>query len=274
MPVCCSKDEQDTMTSPFSAQARIALVTAGAGGLGRATVAALLEQGMRVIAADVDQAGLDTLRDVYHTPALHTIRGDLTKPADVARIVAVAGELGGLHVLVNSVGSTCGGGVRDLALERWQRMFDLNLTSVLLTIQAALPLLEATSGDRVILNISSTLAAVADPTTLAYGAFKAGLEQLTRSLALELAPHGIRAIALAPGPVAATAGEAAYDSATFARLNPLGRFATAEEIGAMLAWLASPAATYITGTTIRVDGGDSTLGAGWGPLQSLIGANE
>jgi NAD(P)-dependent dehydrogenase (short-subunit alcohol dehydrogenase family) len=130
-------------------------------------------------------------------------------------------------------------------------------------------MLERGDGDRVIVNISSTLATVADPETLAYSTFKAGLEQLTRALALELAPAGIRAVAVAPGPVSATGGEADYDTPDFARLNPLGRFATVEEIAGVVGFLASPAATYITGIVLRVDGGDSALGAGWGPLLAL-----
>jgi NAD(P)-dependent dehydrogenase (short-subunit alcohol dehydrogenase family) len=253
---------------------RIALVTAAAGGIGQATVRHLLASGLLVVAADRDAGALQTLRSACPEAALHTIVGDMTSEADVARAVALAAQLGDLAVLVNGVGSACSSSLRDLTLAEWQRLFALNLTSVFLCVRAALPLLETSSGDRVIINISSTLAQVADPQTLAYGAFKAGLEQLTRALALEVAPKRIRALALAPGPVAATGGEAAFETDAFARLNPLGRFANVDEIGALIAFLASPAAAYISGTTIRVDGGDSALGAGWGPLQALLRAQQ
>jgi NAD(P)-dependent dehydrogenase (short-subunit alcohol dehydrogenase family) len=181
----------------------------------------------------------------------------------------VVAGLGDLHALVNGVGSACSGGLRDLNVNDWQRKFDLNLTSVLLCSQAALPLLEQRVGDRVIVNLSSTLARVADPDTLAYGAFKAALEHMTRSMALELAPQNIRVVAVAPGPVAATGGEAAWEQERYVRLNPLCRFATADEIAGIIAFLLSPAACYITGTTISVDGGDSALGIGWGTFNRL-----
>jgi NAD(P)-dependent dehydrogenase (short-subunit alcohol dehydrogenase family) len=248
---------------------RIAVVTAAAGGIGQAIVRELLAQQHTVFALDYDHAALKRLSDKNSNDQLHPILCDATKPSAVAEAFKQIGQQGMLHVLVNGVGSTCSGGLRDLTVERWQYMFDLNLTSVLLCTQAALPLLETTPGDRVVVNISSALATVADHTTLAYGAFKAGLEQLTRSLALELAPLGARALAVAPGPVSETGGEATFDTVENTQLNPLARFATTKEIAALVGWLASPAATYITGTTIRIDGGDSALGIGWGPLLAL-----
>jgi NAD(P)-dependent dehydrogenase (short-subunit alcohol dehydrogenase family) len=253
---------------------RIAVVTAAAGGIGRATVRHLLAQQLPVVAVDRDAAALDALHASLNGQALLTIVGDMTSEQDVKHVFATAADQGHLAVVVNGVGSSCSSSLRDLTLADWQHLFALNLTSVFLCVRAALPLLEATSGDRVIVNISSTLAQVADPETLAYGAFKAALEQLTRALALEIAPKGIRAIAVAPGPVAATGGEASFETAEFARLNPLGRFATVDEVAAVIAFLASPAAAYMTGTTIRVDGGDSALGAGWGPLQTLLAGKD
>jgi len=246
------------------------MVTAAAGGIGRAVTQQLLARNVSVVAVDIDQTALDRLGNEVNSAALRLVQGDMTSADDVERVFDMAAGLGDLHVLVNGVGSQCGSSLLDLTPSTWQRMFELNLSSVFLATRAALPSLKRATGDRVVVNISSTLAAVADPTTLAYGAFKAGLEQFTRSLALELAPDGIRALAVAPGPVTATAGEAAYDSPEFTRLNPLGRFATAEEIGEIIAFLASPAAAYMTGVVVRVDGGDSALGVGWGPLQTLL----
>jgi 3-oxoacyl-[acyl-carrier protein] reductase len=272
---------------------RIAIVTAAGGGIGRAVVRRLLAQNMIVVAVDRDQATLDALAAEHSVAlaapatkrdrrvvreqeadrsaaALHLQQGDLTDPAQVERIFRAAGELGPLHVLVNGVGSACSSALADLSLDEWRRLFDLNLTSVLLCTQAALPLLRAAEGDRVIVNLSSTLATVADPDTLAYGMFKAGLDQWTRSLALALAPDRIRVVAVAPGPVSQTGGEAAFDSPRFAQLNPLGRFATPAEVAALIGFLTTPDASFISGAILRIDGGDSALGAGWGPLLGLI----
>lgn len=251
-------------------QRRVALVTAAGGAIGAAIVRELLTQDMEVVAVDLDSAALAALTAEIGCTSLRTIPGDLTDEQDVARIFGTLAPSQPLHVLVNGVGSICDGGIRTLSLADWRQKFDLNLTSVFLATRAALPFLEATAGDRVIINISSTLASVADPTTIAYGAFKAGVEYLTRCLALELAPAGIRSLAIAPGPVASTIGEAAYETPEYMRLNPLGRFATVEEIAALIAFLVSPKATYLTGLTVPVDGGDAALGAGWGPLRRLI----
>lgn len=259
----------------MSNQPRIAVVTAAGGGIGSAIVQQFLVDGLIVVAVDIDQGALQSLNaQVVNKDQLHVVLGDMTNAEDVTRVYKKVEQLGALHILINGVGSSCSSNLRSLTLSGWRRLFDLNLTSAFLCTQAALPMLEATSGDRTIINISSTLATVADPTTLAYGAFKAALEQITRSLALELAPQGIRVLAIAPGPVAGTSSEVAYETDTFAKLNPLGRFATGAEIAALTAFLASPSAAYITGTIVRIDGGDAALGIGWGSLQKLLPAQR
>lgn len=251
-------------------QQRIAIVTAAAGGIGRATTLALLNQGYTVIAVDRNRESLDALHVAAGCRALYAVVADATQPGEVERVIQTAARLGGLHVLVNGVGSTCSGGIRDLSLRTWREKFELNLTSVFVMTQAALPLLQTTPGDRVVINLSSSLAAIADPQTIAYSAFKAALEQWTRCLALDLAADGVRAVAVAPGPVADTAGEAEFESPAYLRLTPLRRFATPDEIAAAIAFVASPAASYLSGTTVRVDGGDSAFGAGWGALEPLL----
>ncbi len=249
---------------------RTAVVTAAGGGIGAAITRRLLAQQYTVFAADNDPDALERLRQSARSSRLQPVVCDVTDPVAVERAFAEIGRHGPLHVLINGVGSTCSGGIRDLSLERWHAMFGLNLTSVFLATRAALPLLEAATGDRVVITLSSTLAAVADHTTIAYSTFKAGLEQFTRALALELAPSKIRAVAVAPGPVTATGGEASFDTESNARLNPLGRFATPDEVAALTAFLVSEEATYLTGAIIRLDGGDAALGAGWRPLEALI----
>jgi NAD(P)-dependent dehydrogenase (short-subunit alcohol dehydrogenase family) len=249
---------------------RVAVVTAAGGGIGRATVRRMLEENYAVVAVDKDARKLEQLADEYGNERLSILTGDITRPEQVTRVFDQVAQHGPIHILVNGVGSTCSGGLQDLRLDTWQQMFGLNLTSVFLCVRSALPLLSAAAGDRVIINLSSTLARIADPQTLAYGAFKAALEQMTRSLALDLAPQRIRVVAVAPGPVAETGGEAQWEQATYARLNPLGRFATPDELAEVITFLASPAAGYMTGSIYSIDGGDAALGAGWGPLNALI----
>jgi NAD(P)-dependent dehydrogenase (short-subunit alcohol dehydrogenase family) len=249
-------------------QAPLAVVTAAGGGIGSAVVRRFLAGGWLVAAVDRDAAALKRITP-HGDNVLHTFVADMTREDEVNAVYDKIAALGELRVLVNGVGSVCGGGLRDLSLLEWQQGFDLNLTSVFLSTRAALPLLQRSGGDRVVVNISSTLAHVADATTLAYGAFKAALDQWTRAAALELAPEGIRVVAIAPGPVAGTAGEAHYEQQAYERFNPLGRFATTGEIAGVVAFLASEDARYITGTVIQIDGGDAALGVGWGSLPRL-----
>ena len=258
-----SSEDQPNMQP--SAQRRIALVTAAGSGIGKATVQRLLSEGLGVVAVDIDSSALQALAREHQDQPLWCEVADVTDTKAVERAFGRLDHLGALHVLVNGVGSVCSGGLHTLSLTDWQQKFDLNLTSVLLCSRAALPWLERSDGDRVIVNLSSTLARVADPDTLAYGAFKAALEQMTRSMALELAPHGVRVVALAPGPVAATGGEAAWEQERYVRLNPLNRFASVEEVAGVIGFLCSPAARYITGTTIVVDGGADAWGLGVEP---------
>jgi NAD(P)-dependent dehydrogenase (short-subunit alcohol dehydrogenase family) len=249
----------DTALGP----SRVSVITGAAGGIGRAVAQALLERGDRVIAFDVEPSTL--------APAdrLTIIRGDATNPADVQRLAEAVSSLGGLHVLVNAIGAVCTGRFETLTLEDWRVGFENNIVSAVHVIRALLPMLRATRGDRVIVNLSSTLARVADPDTIAYGSFKAALEHFTRTLALDLAPHHIRVVAVAPGPVSGTAADEQWAEDRFARLNPLGRFATPAEVAGVIAFLSSAAAQFITGSIYAIDGGDSALGVGWGSTPGL-----
>ena len=253
----------------MNADAPFAIVTAAGGGIGSAVVGRFLEQGLHVAAIDNDAAALNHLLALHPGAALHPFVADMTDEDAVNTVYAQFAALQDVRVVVNGVGSVCSGGLRDMTMSQWRSGFDLNLTSVFLSTRAALPLLERSTGDRVIVNISSTLASVVDATTLAYGAFKAALDQMTRAMALDLAAQGIRVVAVAPGPVAGTTGEAQFEEAHYERFNPLGRFATTTEIAGVIAFLASHDARYMTGTVVQIDGGDAALGVGWGSLPRL-----
>ncbi|HEV7666449.1 MAG TPA: SDR family oxidoreductase [Chloroflexota bacterium] len=252
-----------TASRSADAPDRISVVTGAAGGIGRATVNALLARGDRVIAFDVDPSPF--VQSDHLTP----LAGDATRAADVETLLHTAVALGGLHVLINLVGSPCTGRFEALTLDDWRTGFELNLTSVWLVTRKLLPLLRATAGDRVIVNLSSTLARVSDPDTIAYGAFKAALEHLSRTLAIDLAADHIRVVAVAPGPVSGTRSDQQWSEEQFGRLNPLGRFATPNEVASVIAFVSSTAASFVTGCVYAVDGGDSALGVGWGAPRRL-----
>jgi 3-oxoacyl-[acyl-carrier protein] reductase len=237
---------------------RVAVVTGAASGIGRAVTDSFLQRGDTVIAVDLDTSACPKSENLI------LVNGDITRTEDVHRVVAAVQTRGLLHVLVNAVGSVHRGRFAGLALDDWRAAFELNVMTVVQVTQALLPSLEATSGDRVIINLSSTLARVADPDLIAYGASKAALEHFTRTLALDLAPRRIRVVGVAPGPVSDTAADAHWTEAQFGPRNPLGRFARPDEIASLVAFLSSDQAQYITGSIHDLDGGDAALGAGWG----------
>jgi 3-oxoacyl-[acyl-carrier protein] reductase len=240
----------------------VAVVTGASNGIGAATVRVLLDGGYHVVAFDTEPM----LNTSEH---LEMVQGDATREEDVERLAMHVANIGTLHVVVNVVGSVCGGRLLDLTPADWRNGFDVNLTSVFLVCRALLPILERTQGDRVIVNLSSSLARVCDPETIAYGAFKSALEHFSRTLALELAPRGVRVMVVAPGPVAGAAAEARWDEASFGHLSPLKRFATPQEVARVIGFIAAPEAAYLTGAVYAVDGGDAALGVGWGSLNEL-----
>jgi NAD(P)-dependent dehydrogenase (short-subunit alcohol dehydrogenase family) len=194
------------------------------------------------------------------------IPADLADPASPARIIeAVTQEWGRLDVLVNNAAA-----IKHLPIDQATReLFDehiaVNVLAPYFLIQAALPYLRQ-SDSAVVINISSSSGSLAIPQQSMYGTSKAALEYLTRSLAAELAPH-IRVNAIAPGPVdtpihltwAGDDVEGAYER--MKRELPLRRMGTADELGACIAWLAGPEASWVTGVVLPVDGGQVLPGA-------------
>jgi Tropinone reductase 1 len=225
-----------------------ALVTGGTRGIGRAIADELTALGASVMT--VARSGAD-------------VAADITVPADRARIVAAARERGPLHVLVHNAGTNVRGplvGYDDATIER---LLALNLTSALLLSRDLHPLLRDANGASVI-HIGSVAGQFALPTGVAYAAAKAGLAQAARTLALEWAKDNIRVNTVAPWytrtplvePVLAQADKLA---AIVAR-TPLGRIAEPREVATVVAFLAMPEASYVTGQCISVDGGMSIQG--------------
>ena len=247
---------------------RVAVITGGAGHLGRAMTAALVELGAKVALVDRDPSATEAAAQA-HGPACVAFPLDLADDAAVRGLpAAVQARLGGLDILINNAAfvgtSTLQGWAVPFAeqsVETWRQCLDVNLTAAFALTQAAAPLLAA-SGHGSVVNIASIYGVVGPDLGLyagtsmgnpaAYAASKGGLIQLTRWLATSLAPT-IRVNALTPGGIARGQPQAFVDRYT-AR-TPLGRMATETDMIGALAYLASDLSAYVTGQNIIVDGG-------------------
>jgi NAD(P)-dependent dehydrogenase (short-subunit alcohol dehydrogenase family) len=247
----------------MTSTAPVALVTAAADGIGAATAHAFAASGYRVAALDIAEDRLaDTVASVRAAHGeVEPVVADVTVEQDVARAVgAVVARFGRLDVLANVVGgSRPGRTVLELGLDEWERMLSLNLTSVFLMCRAALPHLEATQG--AIVNVSSGAGLRGMKANPGYVAAKGGVSALTRALAIDHGPAGVRVNAVAPGPIRTPLmrrNRTDQEIAAMGGLSLTGRIGEPEEIAAAVVWLASPAASYVMGQTIEVDGGVSS----------------
>ncbi|MDO8211702.1 SDR family NAD(P)-dependent oxidoreductase [Conexibacter sp. CPCC 206217] len=247
----------------FELPGRVALVTGARQGVGRALALALARAGARVALTSRDAASLRELgRELEPLGAEPLLLGlELTDAAAPARAVeAVIERWGRLDVLVNNAGLSIRGPAVDYAVAEWDEVFATNLRGPFLLAQAAARAMG--DGGRIV-NVSSTYARVAVAERAAYAASKAGLEQLTRALAVEWAARGITVNAIAPGATPTQTRRAVLGTAEAARARaaeiPLGRLGSADDLAGALLLLTGPAGAFITGQTIVVDGG-YTLG--------------
>lgn len=236
---------------------KVALVTGAAVGIGRAAANALAAQGATVVLLDRDDPA--PLTD----GASQSLTVDVTDAAAVEQAIAtVVADHGRLDILVNAAGIQRYGSVVDAPTEQWHEVIATNLTSVWLTTKYAVPHLEAT-GAGAIVNVASVQAFVSQRGVAAYTASKGGLVALTNALAVDHAPL-VRANCVAPGSVDTpmlrnAAADFSDDPDAMVKewgmMHPLERVAKASEVGETIAFLAGPRASFITGTTVRVDGG-------------------
>ena len=249
------------MTLSRSLKDSVALVTGAGSGMGRATAQVFAAEGAHVAVTDFDQASARETADaiVAQGGSAHAWTLDVT---DADRIAAVVSELadrfGGLDVLVNNAGVSafCAIDAAEYDLV-WSRAMAVLLTAQQEVIRAALPHLRRSAAPRIV-NIASTEALGATARDSAYAAAKAGVTGLTRALAVELGREGITVNCVCPGPIATgmTAGIPEEAKATFAkRRTALGRYGQPEEVAHVTVSLCLPAASYITGVVIPVDGG-------------------
>lgn len=242
---------------------KAAIVTGASSGIGKATAIRFSEEGMDVALVSRNRKALEEtaglMKGIGET---YIVPSDLTKEGEPRAVIQkTVDRFGRLDVLINAAGIIGTGTIGNTSLDSWDTMFDINLRSVFQLMQLAVPHLEKTRG--AIVNVSSVTGLRAFPGVLAYCVSKAGVDQLTRCAALELADKGIRVNAVNPGVVRTNLhrrggmDEKSYH--TFVEhsktTHPLGRIGDPEEVAELIVFLAVEKSGWITGTTISIDGG-------------------
>lgn len=237
------------------------LITGGASGIGAAAAARFLQEGARVAVLDRDEAGCRRIREALPglAAALHA---DVSDPGSVAEAFDQLDDLWrGLDVLINNAGISLRHRFLDITPAEWRQVTGVDLDGVFYVAQQAARRMLAAGGG-VIVNMGSTNGQVGHPYYADYNAAKAGVIELTRTMALELAPT-VRVIAVCPGYVLTPMQEAEYTPEMLEAVNgkiPLGRHARPAEIAALFAFLASDESPYITGQALVIDGGETAGG--------------
>jgi len=242
-------------------EGRVAAVTGGATGIGAATARALAEVGARVLVADLSvEAGRTLAAEVGG----EFVQVDVSHAADAERLATAAVEwLGRLDVLVNNAGVVLAKSTTETTEEEWDRVLDVNLKGTWLCSRAAIPRLAAGGGGAIV-NVASNAGLVGFPNAAAYCASKGGVAQLTKAMALDCAPLGIRVNAVCPGHTRTSMAESfvasqpdpdAFLRDFVERQHPIGRMAEPEEVARCIRFLASDEASFVTGAVIATDGG-------------------
>ncbi|MRK21902.1 SDR family NAD(P)-dependent oxidoreductase [Pseudomonas sp. JG-B] len=244
---------------------KVAVVTGAARGIGRATVERLLAEGARVVVSDIDADRLaNTVLELDAGETVHAVVADVAKKSDVDRLVAAAvSHFGTIDIMVNNAGIAPVVDFLDVTEELLGRVLDINLKGAFYGAQAAGRQMIAQGKPGVIINMSSINSGLANPNVAPYAISKGGMNQVTSTAAVAFAPHNIRVVGVGPGTimtemVAGAFVNSAGNNAILSR-TPLGRYGEASEIAAVVAFLASDDASYMTGETVYVDGGRRVL---------------
>jgi glucose 1-dehydrogenase len=237
-------------------QGRVAIVTGGGRGIGRAISKRFAQEGARVVVAQRDQeSGEATCREIALAggTALFVTTDVAERDAVEALVAETVRQFGGIHILVNNAAALGENGpFLEVSQETWERVLRVNLTGPFMCSQAVARVM-AQGGGGSIINISSTNGLIPQPHCCAYASSKGGLENLTRSMAVDLAPYGIRVNTIAPGPVLSRLPDDTPPRP--APMTLLNRTAAPREIAEIALFLASEASSYITGERIAADGG-------------------
>ena len=236
-------------------QGKRALVTAAGPGIGRASAVMMAREGAKVLATDVNEKALAEL-------AAEGIETRVLNVRDPASIAAAA-ELGPFEVLFNCAGFVAAGSILDCDEDQWAFSLDLNMTAMYRMCKAFLPGMIENGGGSIINMASVASSVIAAPNRFVYGATKAGVIGLTKSIAVDFIAKGIRCNAICPGTVESPSleqrlrdtGDYEAAKAAFIARQPIGRIGKAEEIAALVTYLASDESTYTTGVAHVIDGG-------------------
>jgi NAD(P)-dependent dehydrogenase (short-subunit alcohol dehydrogenase family) len=242
----------------------VVVVTGAGTGIGRATAEALAELGAMTVLVARTQSKLDEVKAAIEKNGgkAETFAADVSKEADVGKLHDfVTGKWGRAKAVINNAGNNFISPITDLSTEKWRELIAVDIDSVLFMCRAFIPLL-LKSDKPSILNVASTFAHIGNPQMPVYCAAKGGVVSLTRQLAVDYGPKGLRVNSICPGPTLSPRVKGYFDAG---KADPagtlqkvmLGRFAECDEIGNVAAFLVSDAASYVHGASILVDGGQT-----------------
>jgi NAD(P)-dependent dehydrogenase (short-subunit alcohol dehydrogenase family) len=247
-------------------EGKVAIITGAARGIGRACAERLLAEGAKVVIADVDSARLSETAAIIGTADnLLAVTMDVSRKVQVdALISTVVEKFGHLDIMVNNAGIAMMQDFLDITEADYDKVLSVNLKGAFFGVQAAGRQMIVQARGGVIINMSSINSGLANPRVATYAISKGGMNQITSTAAVAFAPYGIRVVGVGPGTILTEMVEGSFIDSEEARRTvlsrtPLGRCGTAEEIAAVVAFLASNDASYITGETIYPDGGRRVL---------------